>query len=309
MGLLDSLFGNRQTTATTTQSIPGYAEDFVRENLDIARAIGDRPYAAFPGQRIAGFTPDQTRAFALTRSNVGAYQPYLNMGRDAINQGMQGYDPALADTAGAYGEFYNPFIGTVADQVAGQLSRGNQQALNNIAARASGAGAYGGSRQGVAEAQAAERMTEAMGRAMSPLYMQGFDRAMGLAQNQEFQNQAALNRERESTLARQMQGGAALANMGSLAQQMNQFDVNSLLQQGALQQGVGQAGLDTAYSDFLRQDQYPIDMLQVRLGALGSSPLPTTTTTPYFYNPFLQGLGAAGTAAGAAGMLGWRPFG
>ena len=45
MGLLDSLFGDRERTVTSTQSIPGYAEDFLRGNLDIAGAIADRPYA------------------------------------------------------------------------------------------------------------------------------------------------------------------------------------------------------------------------------------------------------------------------
>ncbi len=309
MGLLDSLFGDRERTVTSTQSIPGYAEDFLRGNLDIAGAIADRPYAVYPGARVAGLTPDQEAAMASTRANIGAFLPYLEQGRDALVQGMQPYNPALADIAGTAQQFLNPFVGTVANQVADQISRGNQQALNNIAARATGAGAYGGSRQGVAEAQAAERMTEAMGRAMSPLYMQGFDRAMNLGQAQSFQNQAAMNRAAESAAARAMQGGTALANMGGQRQGLSQIDADALMRQGGFQQGLDQANLDTAYSDFLRQDQYPIDMLQVRLGALGSSPLPTTTTTPYFYNPFLQGLGAASTAAGAAGMLGWRPFG
>ena len=309
MGLLERLFGDESVDAVSRTELPGYADQFLRENLEIARGVADRPYQPYGGARVAALTPDQLRSMDIVRSEEGAFAPYLQQGQQALMAGMQPYDPALADIAGTAQQFLNPFTGMVADQVAGQISRGNQQALNNIGARATGAGAYGGSRQGVAEAQAAERMTEAMGRAMSPLYMQGFDRAMGLGQAQSFQNQAAMNRAAESAASRAMQGGAALANMGGQYQALRQNDVDALMRQGSLTQGLDQANLDTAYSDFLRQQQYPIDMLQTRLGALGSSPLPTTTTTPYFYNPFLQGIGAAASLGGAAGMLGWQPFG
>ena len=62
------------------------------------------------------------------------------------------------------------------------LNRSYQMSLSGIGARAAGAGAYGGSRQGVAEAEAAKNFMDSAGQLSAGLRSQGFNTAAGLGQ-------------------------------------------------------------------------------------------------------------------------------
>lgn len=93
-----------------------------------------------------------------------------------------------------------------------------------------------------------------------------------------------------------------LANIGSAQQQGDAQRFG--LQQGtaAQQQAMNQQYLDTAYQDFLRQRDYPMEQLQQYSGLLRGLPVtPNTTSTTYAPAPSM-GQQLMGAGLGALGM-------
>jgi hypothetical protein len=56
------------------------------------------------GQRVAGFNPDQTQAFGMTRDMVGMRDPYFDRAEDLFGQGFQDYSQTLGNVGDIYGE-------------------------------------------------------------------------------------------------------------------------------------------------------------------------------------------------------------
>ena len=55
--------------------------------LQSAKGLSDRP-VGLPAYQVAGFNPDQLQSFDLGRQGIGAYQPYLYGGNQALQQGL-----------------------------------------------------------------------------------------------------------------------------------------------------------------------------------------------------------------------------
>ena len=53
------------STTTTVQDIPAWEQGYVTNLLGQAQSEAAVPYQQFPGQQVAGFTPDQTQAFSI----------------------------------------------------------------------------------------------------------------------------------------------------------------------------------------------------------------------------------------------------
>jgi hypothetical protein len=69
---------------------------------------------------------------------------------------------------------------------------------------------------------------------------------------------------------------------------------------------MNQAALDEAYARFQEERNYPVEMLNLRLGATSATPYTTTTTGTQFVprgNNFLSGLGTAGSIAASAATI------
>lgn len=103
-------------------------------------------------------------------------------------------------------------------------------------------------------------------------------------------------------LAQAGQMGQTLSNIGSAQQQADQARL--AMQQGtaAQQQAMNQQYLDTAYQDFLRQRDYPMEQMQQYSSLLRGVPVtPNTTATTYAPSPGL-GQQLMGAGLGALGM-------
>lgn len=102
------------------------------------------------------------------------------------------------------------------------------------------------------------------------------------------------------------QTAAQLGAMLPQYQQARQLDAAILEDIGQQRQAMNQAALDEAYARFMEQRNYPIEMLNLRLGATSATPYGTTTTGQQLVprgNSFLTGLGTVGSAAaGIAGL-------
>ncbi len=108
-------------------------------------------------------------------------------------------------------------------------------------------------------------------------------------------------------LAQAGQMGQTLSNIGSARSQADQARFGLQQQTAAQRQALQQQYLDTAYQDFLRQRDYPLEMLQQYSSLLRGVPVtPSSTTTAYAPAPSVasQLLGAGVGALGLSRTLG-----
>jgi hypothetical protein len=111
---------------------------------------------------------------------------------------------------------------------------------------------------------------------------------------------------RQAQDAQRLGAAGQYASMGDLASSLGLRDANALGSIGGQQQQLGQASYDTAYQDFLRQWQYPQEMLNLRTSTVAGQPYSTsktTTTTGPGPNTTAQNVTAAAALAGMAGKF------
>jgi ParB-like chromosome segregation protein Spo0J len=93
-----------------------------------------------------------------------------------------------------------------------------------------------------------------------------------------------------------------LSNIGTGQQQADAQRLGMQLEAGGQQQAVDQQSLDLAYSDFLRQRDYPLEMLGYYNSLLRGLPLTPNSTTTTYAPPPSMGSQLLGTGLGALGM-------
>lgn len=179
------------------------------------------------------------------------------------------FDPGtLAQTN--IGQYQNPYTQQVIDMTQADILRGAQMGLNELGAQATRARAFGGSRQGVAEAELGRNVLQQLAQTSAQQRQSGFQSAQQMAQ-QDIQNRMA---------AQQGRLGAA-AQLGALGQQSFGFGrtiQQDLAQQGAQQQALQQALIDAAKGQFAGYTGAPAAGLGYTVQALGAAPTPVTTT-------------------------------
>lgn len=152
--------------------------------------------------------------------------------------------------------FMNPYTQNVVDATAADMERGRQMSMNTIGQQASAAGAFGGSRHGIAEAESNRAYYDNFGRMMAGLRADGYNNAVDNA----FRNQSA-----QSQLAGQGFGFGQAINQ----QQM---------QQGAMQQQLQQQLIDAAKLQYLGFTGAPVQGVQLINSVLGMMPNVGTRT-------------------------------
>ena len=212
---------------------------------------------------------------ALSSGNMGGGFNVNNAASTGMQRSMAATDAAMSGPLNV-GAFNNPYQQQVVDTTQADIERQRQMAMNTLGAQAQAAGAYGGSRHGVAEGVTNAEYGRMAANTLAPLRMQGYNTAMA---------NAMADRTARLGAANQLGGMANTAfNTGRALNQ-------DMMQQGLLQQSLQQALIDAARADFGNYAQSPIDSLNTPLAALGVSPKPQSTTTTQ--NPGLLGtLGA-----------------
>ena len=301
-----------QTITQTTTNIPSYIKPYVETLLGKSEALANTAYTPYSGQRIAGLSGlQQTAMQDATNMAPSAYTQTAGgiAGAAATNAANVGYDPYQTGqfTGQAASQYMNPFMQNVVDIQQREAQRTADIAGTQRGAQAVKAGAFGGSRQGVMDAEAARNLAMQKG----DIQAQGLNQAFNQAQQQFNTEQQLGEQSRQYGSGLGMQGlqtalqGAG--QLGVLGQQQfgQQMDVNQLqAQYGGQQQGLAQAQMDLNYGDFQRQQQYPYQQLGFLSDMYRGLPMANTTQSMYATPPSmlsqLAGLGT--TAAGIYGM-------
>lgn len=224
---------------------------------DTSKSIASQPFVPYTGARVAGFNPDQLRGFDATRGifeSAQALDP-----RGAINTlAGQSAPTLLGADINAY---QNPFTTQVIDQSLSDLDRARQMAIGGDQDRAISAGAFGGSRSGILEAETNRAFADQAARTSSGLRQAGFNQAQRAAESD-------IGRELDN---RRFQAGLQSGLLG------DQYQTLGLLgNMGSQQQNLGQAGLNAGYNEFLRALDY--GPRQLGLLSQGVSAMPQNVT-------------------------------
>jgi hypothetical protein len=152
--------------------------------IDAAKALTEKGYT-LPDYVLAGLTQDQKDAIALQQQGIGGFKPFLTQAQQAGATGLGTTAQAIsqlgqlggAPTQTQLDAYMNPFQQSVIDATMAELNKQGQQAQSQLAQQAQQAGAFGGSRFGVAQAELGEGLQDARARALAQLNLQNYGQA------------------------------------------------------------------------------------------------------------------------------------
>jgi hypothetical protein len=208
-------------------------------------AVANQPYTAYGGPLTAGPSSLQTQAF---------------QGLGALKVPTSG---SFTDE-GIMSKYMNPFVQGAIDPQVAAARREAQLSQLNLQGKYGKAGAYGGSRQGVAEAELQRGLLDRV----SGIYGTGYENAYKQAQDQ-------FNTE----------------------QQYGMDVLDAQLQGGTTQQAIEQAGITADKKQFEEERDYPKQQLMFMQSLLQGLPLETQSYSSY------EPSGLQSLAGGSADML------
>jgi hypothetical protein len=271
-------------------NLSGYVGPYVTDMLGRGRAAASQPYIPYTGPLTAGATALQdtvtTGLSGLTdpTTGMGTYTP-MSFTAD-LETPYDVTDPLNEEktrTIGTVAEQYmNPYLQASLRPQLDELTRqATIQRLGN-AQRLTGAGAYGGSRQAIMDAELDRNLLRSQSDVLDKGYASAYDK--GIAQ---------FNREQDAQRMAQ-----DFANRYG-------FDVLSAqAQAGEAQRGILSEGIKADYGQFIEERDYPLKSTQYMQSLLQELPLEARQTMYSEPSSFSQGMGATGGILGLLKDLG-----
>lgn len=281
---------------TTNAVDPDIKEAFLA-NFQNAQSVA----GALPVQQFAGFNPlYQAGEEALVNTSLagpgisgtdlaaqmaaygGIYQPAMQTAGQA-NLGMTG--------PGNIASYMNPYTSQVRANALADLESARRSAVQQTGERAMQARAFGGSRQGVAEALTNAGFAKQAGTLGTQLNENAFNQAVQLqAADLARQQQAAAANQTAGLQGAQLRLGGA-QQLGSLAAQQQALRLGGA--QAVMGAGGARQAADQQQMDAIRN--IGLQRLGIVQSSLGASPanLGGTVSTPTYSNPASGALGGA----------------
>jgi len=229
-----------------------WAGEYMSNLLGKTQALTESPYQQYMGPLTAGasdlqnkmFTGLQNTAFpsnlGQTFSSQGAYPAPQAAALGSTNTGGITGANATPAPQGIASQYMNPYLQNVLDPQLAELRRQND--ITNMAtnAKLTGAGAFGGSRQAIMNAENNRNLMQEMNKTVGTGYANAFDKA-----------QQQFNTEQTQ--------GRSLADL--------------IAQQGAAQRGIEAEGIAADKASFEEARQNPYNMLQFQQSMLNGMPI------------------------------------
>jgi len=256
--------------------------------LKQAEDVANLGYQQYGGERVAGFSPTELagRERAAELAQLGLGMPQVQTAADVAQRAAEFTyaDPSRVQ------QYMNPFLEAALDPTLRAIREQQTQTLQGLGSQAQAAGAFGGSRQGVLEAQTLGRFGQQMGDVIGTGYAQAFDRATNLMGDEQ---------------SRQLAGASALSQAANQLRQVGFADADVLRTLGAEERGLQQAQMEADYNEYLRSQAFPYQSLQARLSPLGYGAqvagAAPTYQQPSQFQSLLGNLGAIGSVASMVG--------
>jgi hypothetical protein len=266
MSILGDIFGtSRSANTATTTSTPQVPADVAAARTDLlsrARAFAAEPFPQYNQPRVAGFTPDQQAGFQTTRNlaaqsgALGALTPELTQAGIAASRGMARALPDV-DLSG----YMSPYTEAVLDPAIRAIEERAAQERLRLGQQSARAGAFGGSRQAIAESELERGTQRTIGEETARQRAAAFNQAI-----QQFREDQTRIPGLFSTALGQL--GTGLSQTGGRLT----TEAQPLINIGAAQQGLNQRNLDVLREAFLEERDFPTRGIDVLRGALGLTP-------------------------------------
>jgi len=301
---------------------------FIEERAEklLESVFGEEGLAAqpttIPAYEVAGLTPQQIQAMELAQTGLGAYQPSLEAARTTIGTGLetlgaaqQVLDPSQIST------YMDPYQQQVTQEALKELQRQADIQSQRTSAEAVAAGAFGGSRFGVREAEEARNLAQVKSQRIFEDLSRNFLQAQQ-AQARTAQQLGTLGTQTLQGAQSQLQAAQAQAGLGQLGQQLGGEDINRLLGLGQLTQQFGftgqegqfvpgQAQIEAARATTLAEQKEPFERVAFASDILRGVPssqitysqTPSPSTLQQIAGLGIAGLGAYGAATGGLGGI------
>jgi hypothetical protein len=283
-----------------------------------------------PSKGIAGFQPMQTRAqegianmqapsqFGQAMDVTGAgIQGSLGTAGQGVGLSGLGYETAgagnryaqQATNPNAMQAYMSPYMQNVVDVQQREAQRQADIAGTQRNAQAVQAGAFGGSRQAIMDAEAARNLSLQKGDIQATGLQSAFKEAQQAQQygaNLDLQGRQAGMQgvgagigAQQAGYGQMISGAQNLAGLGQqqLASQQGIYNLQNTM--GAQQQALEQQKINQAMQDYANAQQYPLMQLGTMSNMIRGLPMQAQTTQQYVAQPntLTQAIGTAGTGA------------
>lgn len=238
---------------TSMQGLADWAAPYVTNYLGKAQALGDMPYQTYQGPLTAGASDLQSSAFqgigGLTVPNQGQYTA---VGGSFADQGVAQ-------------NYMNPYLQQALNPTLDEIRRQSQITSLGNAAKMTGAGAFGGSRQAILDAESQRNLLNTLGKTTGEGYASAYDKAM-----QQYNTEQARK-------IQEAQFGADYGLKGLAAQQ---GILDQQLKAGGTQRDITQQGITADLNEFNAQREYPYKQVQFMRDMISGLPTASVTNTP-----------------------------
>ena len=207
-------------TTVEESSLSSFAGPYVTQMLGRGAALSNMPYTAYGGPLTAGASNLQTNAF----TGLGALQTPTNTTYNPLSFTGAAYtQPSAAAVAGGASPTYTPasnnvvqqymtpYLQSVLDPQYAAARRQNEISQQQLQGQYAKAGAYGGSRQGVAEAELQRGLLDRINNITGTGYNQAFQQAQDQFNTEQSREMAAAGQAQRyglDVLGAQRTGGA-----------------------------------------------------------------------------------------------------
>ena len=260
----------------TESNLSNWAGPYVTDMLGKGQALSTMPYQAYQGPLSAGNSALQTQAYGL----AGGLQTPAGIGQAADTAGgIAGATQTSSFNAPGTAQAYmSPYQQQVIDSQKTEAQRMADIATTGRHSQLTQAGAFGGSRGAIMDAEAARNLALQQG----SIQTEGMQRAFENAQKQ-------FNTEQTTGLAgfnTQLQAAQAQGNLGNMQNQAGLANLNAMAGLGATQQATQQTGIVADQAAFTQERDNPYKMVQYQQSLLQGMPLEAQgyniQTNPYY---------------------------
>jgi hypothetical protein len=248
MGFIEG--GGVPLDTSKTSTLSPWVGDYVTNFLGRGAALANAPQQTYGGPLTAGASDLQQQSFAgISDVTKGGYQP------NTFTSGTFG-------TAQA-NQYMNPYLTSALQPQIDEARRQSQITQQGNAAKMTQAGAFGGGRQAILDAETQRSLGANLANITGTGYNTAYDKAM--AQFNAEQNRG-LDTQRATEASRQYSADFGLKSL------------NDLMQAGATQRSIEQEGITADKAQFEQQQAYPFNMVEFQRKLVEGLPIGASTT-------------------------------
>jgi hypothetical protein len=275
---------NKNATAAgvsgVESNLSNWAGDYVTNMLGQGQALANLPYTAYKGPLTAGEAPLQTGAFSTA---AGLTTP-TSIGTAASEAGKIGtaaqglsYTPGTTsfDTTQATA-YMNPYLKASLEPQLAEARRQSEITQQQNAGQMTRAGAYGGGRQAILDAETQRALGANLANITGTGYSTAYDKAM--AQFNADQQRKMQEGQFGATYGLQglqtgLQAAQTQGNLGATEAQTGLANLKTQLDAGAVQRGIESEGIAADKAAFEEARANPYKMVQFQQSLLQGLPL------------------------------------